>query len=40
MTIFQLLGIRSKCCNAPMHYVFGWSWKQDGWHCSKCDKLI
>jgi len=31
------LGLRSKCCNAPMVYAFGYSYKEDHKACSCCE---
>lgn len=38
ITFLQWLGFRSKCCNEPFEYHYGWDWKEDGYRCSRCEK--
>lgn len=38
--LLRVLGFRSKCCDAPVYYAIGWSWKYDGYRCTKCDKAV
>lgn len=42
MNLLQWLGMKSKCCNAGMEFVFGaaYNGEGDGKHCSKCGKIV
>ena len=38
--LLRALRIRSECCDAPIVYVFGWDYREDGNRCSKCGKAV
>lgn len=38
--LLRFLGIRSKCCNAPIEIVFANPFKPDGNYCKKCGRRV
>lgn len=38
--LLRFLRIRSKCCDAPVIYTFGYDYKDDGNRCTKCGERV
>lgn len=38
--LLRFLRIRSKCCDAPIVYTFGYDYRYDGNRCTKCGRAV